>query len=422
MKRTVIIGLDGIPYRLMDDLSERGVMPHFKELKEQGIFTKLKSTIPEISSVAWSSVITGKNPGEHGVFGFTDLIEGTYAQSFPNFKSLRAEPFWKADDKKYVILNVPFTYPAAELNGALVSGFVSLDLEKAIYPGKYVQKLKGMDYRIDVESGDWYKSQDLFVKGLFDALEKRIVAYRYFWDEVEWDLFMLVFTGTDRLGHFLWDAYEDEDHKHHGKVLEFFERIDEVIGEIAGKLDEQDSLLMLSDHGFESLDYNINVSHLLVEEGFLELEDCTEKKYANITEETRAFAMEPGRIYLNKKGKYPHGSVEKEQEEQILDELVELFENLEKDGKRVIRKVFRKEEIYKGSYLDKAPDLVLLAFPGFNLRGGLNKDTVFDKDDVFTGKHTYDDAFLFVKASNAEEAVPQEPSVMDIVGILKKIR
>jgi predicted AlkP superfamily phosphohydrolase/phosphomutase len=105
-----------------------------------------------------------------------------------------------------------------------------------------------------------------------------------------------------------------------------------------------------------------------------------------------------------------------------LNELVQLFENLEMEGKKVVKKVFRKDEIYHGPYLDKAPDLVLLGEKGFNLRGGLNKDIVFDKDEVFTGKHSYDDAFLFVKASNAQEAVPDEPSVVNILGILNKIR
>ncbi|MEE8168654.1 MAG: alkaline phosphatase family protein [Candidatus Hydrothermarchaeales archaeon] len=421
MGRIVIVGLDGVPYRLMEDLSERGVMPNFQSLKKEGIFRKMQSTIPEVSSTAWSSIITGKNPGEHGIFGFMELIEGTYTMSFPDFRNLKAKPFWQMDGKRSVIMNVPSTYPAGEMNGFIVSGFISLDLEKATYPKQYVEKLKALDYRIDVDSHKWYKSQDLFVRELFDTLERRVDAYRYFWNEFRWDLFMLVFTGTDRLGHFLWDAYEESDHKYHDKVIEFFGRIDEVIGEIVERLGEGDSLLMLSDHGFERVKTNVNVNTLLMENGFLELEEAQEKNYTNIKEGTKAFALEPARIYLNKKGKYPRGSVEKEDEESILQELSELFRALEKDDKKVVKKVYRKDEIYSGEYLEKAPDLVLLGEPGFNLRAGLDKDTLFEQDH-FKGKHTQDDAFLFVKAHNAEEAVPEEPSVTDVVGILRRMR
>ncbi|MFX0139812.1 MAG: alkaline phosphatase family protein, partial [Candidatus Hodarchaeota archaeon] len=76
--RIIIIGLDGIPYHLIDDFSDKGIMPETKKLIEKGIFTQMESSIPEISCVAWSSIITGKNPGEHGIFGYTDIPIGTY--------------------------------------------------------------------------------------------------------------------------------------------------------------------------------------------------------------------------------------------------------------------------------------------------------------------------------------------------------
>ena len=84
-KRTVIIGIDGVSFGLLKELSDKGIMSNFKELRRNGIFSKMESSIPEISSVSWSSIITGKNPGEHNIYGFTDLINGTYSLSFPNF-------------------------------------------------------------------------------------------------------------------------------------------------------------------------------------------------------------------------------------------------------------------------------------------------------------------------------------------------
>ena len=216
-KKTVVIGIDGAPYRLMKDLSDSGVMPNFKKLREKGVMKKMRSTIPEISSISWSSVITGKNAGEHGVYGFVDMIPNTYALSFPNFRNLRVDPFWKKDDKRYIILNVPQTYPAQELKGVLISGFVALDLENAVYPKAFLNKIEQMNYLVDVDSNKAHKSMDLFIKELFEVLDARIKAANFFWNEAEWDTFMLVFTGSDRLFHFLWEAYEDKNHKYQKK-------------------------------------------------------------------------------------------------------------------------------------------------------------------------------------------------------------
>ena len=140
--RKIIIGIDGVPYELIDDLSKQGIMPNFNVLKKQSVFSKLKSSIPHISSVSWSSIITGSNPGEHGIFGFTDLIPNTYTLSFPDFNTLKTKPFWHQNpDKKYVIINVPSTYPVKPLNGVHISGFISLDLENADYPESEIENL-----------------------------------------------------------------------------------------------------------------------------------------------------------------------------------------------------------------------------------------------------------------------------------------
>ncbi len=125
-KRAIIIGLDGVPFHLIDKFSNTGVMPETKKLIEKGVFKQMESSIPEISSVAWSSIITGKNPGEHGIFGYTDIPSGTYRLSFPNFNNLKATPFWQKDSTvKSVIINVPSTFPVKPLNGVHISGFVS---------------------------------------------------------------------------------------------------------------------------------------------------------------------------------------------------------------------------------------------------------------------------------------------------------
>jgi len=418
--RIVIIGLDGMPHGLIKDLAENGTMPNMKALIEEGAFRQMASSIPEISSVAWSSIITGKNPGEHGIYGFTDLMPGTYSRFFPNFNSLKASPFWAREGSgRSVIINVPATYPAREMNGVLISGFVALNLQKATYPSSLVPELERMGYRLDVDSQKAHKSIDLFLKDLDETLQARLSAYRYLWDKEDWQTFMLVFTGTDRLAHFLWEAYEDESHKYHSAFLDHLQQIDKVIGEIASRIDDSDSMILLSDHGFERLEQDVYVNFLLKQKGFIKLQGNS-RNLKDIDQETRAFALDPARIYINMEGKYPHGGVSPEQRESVIAELNEIFADLQIDGKSVIKHIYRKEELFQGPFVEQAPDLVLVANKGFNLKANIKAKQPYGKD-LFTGKHSQPDAFLLVKGGEAREDVPDNPRVSDVVGIMNQL-
>ena len=412
-KRTVIIGIDGVPFSLMKNLSDDGTMDNFASLVDQGSFVPMRSSIPEISNVSWSSVITGKNPGEHGVYGFTELIPGTYSIMFPDFRALKSGTFWQENpEKKYVIINLPSTYPAGEINGVLISGFVSPDLNRAVYPESLLEELQKLNYRIDVDSEKAHRSYKLFLDELFEVLEIRRKTYRYFWD-YKWDLFFFVITGSDRLEHFLWNAYEDESSEYHEKFIDYFRKIDEIIGEIVEKTSEDDQIILLSDHGMEGIRYNVNLNTYLSETGFLNADDNPEKRYRNIKKGTKAFVLDPGRVYLNKTGKYPNGTVTEEREEEIIDDLISCFKDLKKDGENVFRKIYRKKEIYHGKFLNNAPDLVLMPNKGYNLRGGIGKKDIFTRD-IFEGKHTYEDAFLYVRNGD----IPENVSVEDIRKII----
>jgi predicted AlkP superfamily phosphohydrolase/phosphomutase len=418
-KRTVIIGLDGVPFDLLNDLARSGIMPNTKRLIDAGTFRKMRSSIPEVSSVAWSSIITGVNPAEHGIFGFTDLPQNTYRLSFPNFDHLKARPFWeKGIFKRSIVLNVPSTYPARELKGILVSGFVALDIEKAVYPDNMISRLRDGGYRIDVDSAKAHQSLELFIEDLKRTNEARIAAAKDLWDD-EWDIFMLVFTGSDRLMHFLWEAYEDKGHRFHNEFMGYFGRVDEAIGEITSKLGKDDNLLMLSDHGFERLEYDAYVNYMLKREGFL-IVDSESPKFSDIDQASRAFALDPARIYINFRDKYPRGSVEAHEREGIIHDLTDLFKNWTIEGRKVVKSIYRKEELYSGPHLDKAPDIVLVGAKGFNLKAAINARNEYSKG-IFTGKHTQHDAFLFLNKDNSAGIVPDDPSVFDVSAILDKI-
>lgn len=419
--RTIIIGLDGVPFGMIKELVETGVMPNTAKIISQGIFKKMRSSIPEVSSVAWSSMITGKNPAEHNIYGFTDLLPNSYQMTFPNFNDLKSPPFWEQLDGESVIMNVPSTYPVREMNGVLISGFVSIDFEKSIHPKSLVPQLKDMDYRLDVDSQKAHRSMEQFLEDVDRTLEARIKAYKFLFENYNWRTFMLVFTATDRLMHFLWNAYEDKNHKYHNHFLKHFGTIDGAIGEINDKINDNDLLIMLSDHGFERLDYDIYINYLLREQDLLAFKQDEDINLKNICFGTKAFALDPARIYLNYKDKYPCGTIERVDAEDILDRLDKIFRDLEVDGRKVIKDIYRKQELYSGPYLENAPDMVLVAEKGFNLKGSVKADKLADKA-IFTGKHTQHDAFLVVKGLSNNDAIPDSPSVTDVISIFQNTK
>jgi predicted AlkP superfamily phosphohydrolase/phosphomutase len=413
--RTVVIGIDGAPSAMLDRLAREGVTPNLTSLRGGGFFGHMDSSVPAVSSVSWSTIITGVNPGAHGIYGFTQMMDGSYTIAYPNYNAIRHPPFWEGISGAHVVINVPMTYPAPEINGCLISGFVSPDFDKSVHPRSLLPELAAIDYQTDVDAGKAHKSKTLLVKQLNETLDARIAAYRMLWDRYDWSVFKLVFTGTDRLEHFLWDAYADEEHEMHDDFLDYFRRIDEAIGEISQRMGDDDSLVILSDHGMEAVRYNVNLNAYLLQEGILKLGDDPRRKYNNMLGHSKAFALEDGRIYMHRQGRYPRGEVAEDEVEGAVEELIDVLGRLRIDGEEVVAATHRREDIYHGQHLGKAPDLVVEPAPGYNLRGKLT-DVLYEESPL-AGMHNAD-AFLHV---SQKDVVPNKPSVEDVVPIIKAL-
>lgn len=400
---------------MIERLVSQGIMPHTGRLIEEGIFGPMDSTIPEVSSVAWSTMVTGVNPGRHGIYGFTDLFSGSYQVRYPSYRDLRAVPFWENQSAPSVILNVPGTYPVREMNGVHVAGFVALDLTRSVYPADLLEVLQEMDYRLDVDSQKARQSMDLFWVDLEKTHRARIEAWRYLWNTRDWQFFMLVFTGTDRLMHFLWEAWEDSSHKYHQRFLDYFHSIDRVIGEMVSTLAAEDRFVMLSDHGFERLDWNVYVNYLLQQAGLLGFRRNPPASLKDIDPSSRAFALDPGRIYVHAQGRFPSGCVRSQDIPMVVEELENLLGGLQIHGRKGFRRICRRDDIYQGPYVSSAPDLVLVGAEGLNLKANLKATTLLDRDGL-TGKHTQDTAFCLLRGFSAQ---PKERmAIQDVVGIM----
>jgi predicted AlkP superfamily phosphohydrolase/phosphomutase len=403
--QVVVVGLDGVPYTLLKALKEKGCIPNMAAIFETGYFGQMRVCIPEISSVSWSSFMTGTQSGEHGIFGFMDLQPGTYKMYFPNFMHLKAPTLWEsigAHGMKSVVINMPATYPAREINGALISGFVAIDINKAVYPSSLVPALNERSYRIDVDTMKARQDHDFLIRDLDVTLESRERAADFLWEEIDWDLFIVVVTGTDRLMHFLWNAFEEATHPYHQAFLDYFSKVDAFVGRIhdrflglGGSKEDKNHFYMLSDHGFTGIKTEVYLNRWLQENGHLTFSKEQPETIMDIGPGSTAFAMDPSRLYINLKGKYPLGTVDASEYERVRGALKEGLEGLSfGDGNKIARRIYLGEELYSGPHAAQGPDLVVLAHHGYDLKAKVASNEVFGRTNL-VGMHTQDDAFFF---------------------------
>jgi len=397
-RRAAVIGLDGVPHDLLENLARTGVMPRLAEYLRAGHLHRMKASLPEISAVSWTDFMTGTNSGNHGIFGFTDFKPNSYGIRFPNWQDVKVPTFWDklgGLEKKCIILNQPSTYPARKVNGALVSGFVAIDFDRAVWPASHIAPLKKMGYQVDIDTLKSRQDPEFFWNDLQRTHDGRAKALDYFWAQ-EWDYFELVVTGTDRLHHYHWTAGQDPQHAYHGRFMDFYRRVDGLIGRVVSGLDKLgrgDSLFMLSDHGFTGIDQEVYLNAWLVKEGYLKFKSDSPQGLEDIAPGTRAFALDPNRIFLNLESRFPAGTVKDSDKKSLKDEIAAKLAGLEYPGTKAIRRVFDARDIYSGPQAGQGPDLLVLSEYGFDLKGSVKKKDVFGKSDL-QGMHTWDDAFF----------------------------
>lgn len=436
-QKALIIGLDGVPCTLISEYMGRGILPNLSRILSNGMALKqMDASIPDVSSTSWTSFMTGVNPGEHGIFGFMELREGTYKLTFPSFNDVKAPAIWEVlsgntnrssslaegykgrfSGLRSVVLNIPQTFPAPSMNGVISAGFVCPDLKKGTYPASAYDYLVSMGYIPDVDAAKAAQDPAGFFDEVFRALEKREEAYNHFFGNERWDLFIGVITETDRVHHFFFDAALDASHEFHGRFVDLYRRMDAIIGRLYDRFMDatggQGLFMTMSDHGFTVIRKEVYMNSWLKSEGYLSL-DASKQYFEQIDTGTRAFALDPARIYLNMEGKYPLGAVKPEEREGLRREIKEKLMALEFEGDRVIKAVHENGMLYSGSSAGMGPDLVCVANDGFDLKGNLKNAGVFGNSH-FRGMHTRHDAHCILPS---HVKMPERLNIEDLAGII----
>ncbi|MFQ5427437.1 MAG: alkaline phosphatase family protein [Thermodesulfobacteriota bacterium] len=477
MKRRVfIIGVDGATFDVITPMVKAGELPAFARLMDQGAFGELLSTPNLISPSAWTSFLTGVNPGKHGIFEFYEKKRDCYGVRFINASDRKAASLWSILSGKGArvgVVNVPMTYPAEKVNGFLMAGLESPGPEAKgfTYPAGLYEELKGALGRYIMEpgitshvmAGDLARAEEL----LYESIENRKASTLYLMKKYPWDFFNVVFRDTDPAQHCFWKFYDkgspDYEDSPYGRVIpEVYRRIDTAMAEIMAALPEDVTVIVLSDHGFGFRQYaNLCLNGWLEESGYLSFMEGdkraltgrlyrqVEKRFKRKTKErllrlfpglrdrvqsgvffssidwakTRAFAdgIREG-IYINLKGREPEGVVEPGEYEALREEIIRgLMETRDpQSGEPVVERVLKREDVYEGDMTEMSPDLIVrwrpdAAIGGLTAGNGQEVAPCFltEEHRTISGDHR-ESGVLFLSGPEVRGGEIKGASIMDL--------
>lgn len=419
-QRAVVIGLDGMPHSLATRLMAEGYMPNFKALMDSGSMLQMDSVLPTVSSTAWASIVTGCLPGRHRIFGFVDRVPSTYEMFIPTSRQLASKTWvehFSGLGKRVFSMGVPTTFPPKAVNGILVSGFLAPDLKRATYPLHIADDLAAMGYLIDIDAWQARENRDAFLDEIFTALEKRCEAMFKYLAQEKWDLFVTHFMDTDRLHHFLWGEVEQGQEKFVDWFHRFYRRVDQMLGELVSRLDDDVALMIMSDHGFCTLKRDVHLNYWLRQMGLLEFATDTPRGLRDLAPQSKAYSLLPGRFYVRVQGRDHNGCVQPGAEYETVRQDIAAGLMAIRDpetGEAVIDKVLMREDVFGGDVMDTAPDLIAKPAEGYDLKGGFEKQVLLERSPV-SGTHTFDNAMWYMNEKNVD---CEDATVVDVLPTL----
>lgn len=314
--RVLLFGVDGLAFRVLDPMIERGLLPNFARVRNEGTWGILRSTTPPMTPPAWMSIATGLLPAGHGVYDFwgyewkgraeADAInrvatamrergerEGPTAYVMTQRRGGKA--IWNMLSewgKQVVVANVPLTYPPEPVNGIMLSGYMAPDTRANVtYPTSFKDELLRIapNYQIDLDpavSGG--QIGDPLVETL-KMTRERLKMFRLVLGK-PWDFCFLACSGADRIQHLRWDAIMG----FHPQAVAYYQMLDDALGLMLDELNADDLLLIVSDHGFRGVRRKFYVQEYLHRLGLLRMRHNGNRYRAQALGQARAIVHSLG--------------------------------------------------------------------------------------------------------------------------------
>jgi predicted AlkP superfamily phosphohydrolase/phosphomutase len=457
-KRVLIIGWDGVDWKVLRPMLDAGELPTLAAMIERGAHGDCLSTVPSHSWTAWPSFMTGLNPAGHGVFDILEHKPGVSKRLPITFRSIKAptifEDFSRAG-KTSLALNIPLTFPTPAITGKVVAGGVLPASRSYTYPAELQAELdEKAPFPINGMSWTTFRNRpEAFLDEAAAITAKRQKTFEYLLDTTEWDFGVLVFVSTDRIQHCLMQyiAPEHPEYSHlkdspvATKTRAVYRQLDDGLARLLERTNDDDLVIFMSDHGHQPCTRACTMDRILKSLGYLEfgrgsfafnlirwgpgrriarrIYDLL-KLHGKISIPASPIEWSKTRVYtsvvstgegvsVNLKGREPNGIVDADDYEKVREDVAtELAEFRDPDtGAAPIRKIYRKEEVMKGGFLDTAPDLLLVPAHGYSLT---HARTMVEDADWLSGDHRLEGVIVATGPEVARGPLTETAELIDL--------
>lgn len=400
-EKVFIMGLDCAAPELVFE-KWKNDLPNLKDLMEKGIYGKLESTVPPITIPAWTSMVTSKSPGKLGLYGIRNRQDYSYEKMiFANSLLVKEETLWdilSRQGKKVIVKAVPQTYPPKPVNGYMISCFLTPDTNSVYtYPDALKQEIRSWagDYILDVDNFRT-EEKDTLLRQIYKMTENHFKVAHHLVTEKEWDFFMMVEMGVDRIHHGFW-KFSDPKHamykpgsKYENAIRDYYVYVDQKIGKLLSNLDDETTVMVVSDHGAKAMVGGVCINEWLMKHGYLHLQEKPTgvMPFGKVKVDWgKTLAWGEGgyysRIFLNVKGREAQGVIESRDYDRVRNELKAGLEAItDEKGVNIGTKAYKPEEVYAEAR--RIPPDLIVYFGNLSWRSvgsiGLGSILTFEND------------------------------------------
>ncbi|MGF1640963.1 MAG: alkaline phosphatase family protein [Rhodospirillales bacterium] len=462
MTRTLLIGLDGATFSVLDDLTRADggdgpVMPFVRRLMDGGYRARLRSTPHPLTPPAWVSMVTGRSPGNHGVYDFMRFRDAGEEVFFTLYdaRDIKVETIWSIasrQQRSVVSLNFPMMAPPRPINGSLIPGFISWrHLRINVTPASVYERVKQMsgfnaqelawDFERELKVGEPMSQKELedWVQTHIPREEQWFRIAEMLLTEDRPDLFAVMFDGTDKIQHQVWHVLDptlrperpdDGWLRLRELVVTYFRRLDGYIERLVRLAGPQAQVFLASDHGFTGSDEVLRINQYLSERGYLTWarvgtsEEDRRRAAASFAhldwQHTRAFCPTPSSNGICIRVARAPGApgVRPDEYEAFRARLIDDLHALRSviTGAPMVREVLLREDVFPGAAMGDAPDLTLV-LRDYGFVSVRNLAPVMVPRPMVLGTHHPDGIFI-AAGPGVENATVDEISIMDVAAIL----